>query len=436
MTTVPLGRGAWKRNYAGEPEVQLLNRWVESNPTNLKEGVALIARPGTNQLLGFNPGAYDGENPMRGQYVLNGLFNDALFVVCGENLYKVTEDPEDQNELTVTQIQGIIHGNGYPEVSWSKGPGYEQLWIADGVLLQYYGGTTSAKGTLTKTGTITSGGVTVQIGGIYYAWNDAVNSGSPAGTNSNPYRVTTVGDPMANLIAAIMFTGTPGTTYSSTIGGQNTDVTAEAANDLDPVGAITVIAREAGTIGNNISTTVPTGSSVSFGGAFLANGGIEALQGCAVPDGQTVISTTQVSGYVLVAVANSQKFYWVNPGEVTIDPLNFASKESSPDNIVAMRTVGDQVAIMGAKSTENWYATGNKDTPFAPIEGRVYARGVYPGSAVVVDEAAFVVGDDGRVYAIGYKAGEDAGFGIDRISNNGIEERIRRQIRREGGLKP
>lgn len=438
MTAVPLGKGAWRRTYAGSPQVQLLNRWIEEDPANPREGTSVLARPGTNQLNYLDPGDdFTGTQPMRGQYVLNGLFNDALFVVSGHNFYKITQDPTDANILTVTHITGTINGDGYPEVSWAKGPGYEQLWITDGLLLQYYAGTTSAKGTLAAGSTPASGVDSVQIGGTYYAWNDAINAGTPDGTASHPYRVLTSTDPMGNLVKAIMDSGVAGTDYSSTIGGQNVDVMA-IVNEDNPTTVIDITAREAGTPGNSISTTVPTGTAVSFSAAFLQNGGIEALQGCEVPDGQTVISTTQVSSYVMVAITDSQKFYWINPGEVTIDPLNFASKESSPDNITAMRAVGDQVLIMGEKSTENWYATGDLTAPFAPIEGRVYARGVVHGSCVVIDDAVLLIGDDGRAYSIGFQGGDttDAGWGVTRISNNGIEEQIRKQIRFEEGLTP
>lgn len=474
MTAVPLGKGAWKRTYAGSPQIQLLNRWIEEDPANPREGTSVLARPGTNQLIYLDPGVFAGVNPMRGQYVLSGLFDDALFVVSGQNLYRldhgaapideaftitteagdalITEGgltitteggiivqatTSDGLDFHVTHITGTINGTGYPEVAWSKGAGYEQLWISDGTLLQYYAGTTHAKGTLTAGSTPASGVDSVQIGGVYYAWNTAVNAGTPDGTASHPYRVNVGTDPMGNLVKAIMDSGIGGTDYSSTIGGQNTSVSAEVDAD-NPTTVIDLTAREAGDIGNEISTTVPTGTAVSFSGTHLANGGIEALQGCEVPDGDTPISVTQVSGYVLVAITDSQRFYWINPGEVTIDPLDFASKESSPDNITSMRAVGDQVLIMGEKSTENWYATGDATAPFAPIEGRVYARGVVAGSAVVIDDAVLLIGDDGRAYSIGFQGGDttDAGWGVTRISNNGIEEQIRKQVRFEEGLTP
>lgn len=169
---------------------------------------------------------------------------------------------------------------------------------------------------------------------------------------------------------------------------------------------------------------------VAFSASTLFGGGVDALQNVALPPTEHALTLASVSGYVLVGLVNSQKFYWINPGEIVIDPLNFAEKESNPDNIVAMSTVGDQVVIGGSGSAENWYATGDPTAPFAPIEGRVYARGVVKGTMVPVQEAVIAVGNDGIVYEFG------AASGVKRISDHGIEERIRRQLRREQGLQP
>lgn len=438
MTSVPLGKGAYERKYAGAPIIELLNRWLEANPANLREGTAVLARPGTTQIEPpFDQGTFTGFGAMRGNYALSGLFDDSLFVVCGSNLFRINQD------MTVTAIIGTVAGTGYPEVAWQAGGGYQRLWISDGVLLQYYAGTSSANGTLTLTGTIVNGTDKIEIGGTYFVWGTTF-SGSDAGTSSNPFVVNptsigTVLDPLNQLVLALTSTGTPGVDYSTTITGPNTQVTAANNSGVIPATSTLITALTAGTGGNSITLTVTGGTALTASGAgTLANGGVEALQGCTMPGGVTPLSLTQVSSYVLVSQSNSQIFFWVNPGEITIDPLNFASKESSPDPIITMRAVGDQVMIMGAKSTENWYATGNIAAPFAPIEGRVYARGVVSGTPVVVDDGIILVGDDGRVYSIGFQPGDstDTSWGVNRISNNGIEERIRYQIRREQGLTP
>jgi hypothetical protein len=435
MTEVPLGRGAYKRLYGGTPEVKLLNRWLEANPANLREGVSVLARPGTTVIMPLNAGDFGNFASMRGNAALSGLFDDSLFVVAGQKLHRINQD------MTDTVISGIIAGTGFPEFAWQKGAGYERLWIADGQTLQVYSGTTAATGTITLTGAVTDNVDTIQVGGVYYTWGTTF-SPSDAGTVSNPFVVnpTSTGsllDPIAQMVLAIMDSGESGVDYSSTIGGQNVAVGATADGAL-PSTILTLTARTVGTGGNSITLSIGSSSVLVASGTHLANGGIDALEGVEVPGGQVPLSLSQVSGYVLLSIANTQQFYWVNPGELTIDPLNFASKESSPDNITQLRAVGDQVLIVGEKSTENWYATGNIATPFAPIEGRVYARGAITGTPVVIDDGVLLVGDDGRVYSIGFQSGDatDAGWGVTRISNNGIEERIRRQLRREEGLSP
>lgn len=435
MTEVPLGRGAYKRLYGGSPEVKLLNRWLEANPANLREGVSILARPGTTNIMPLDAGDYGNFASIRGLAALSGLFDDSLFVVSGQKLHRINQD------MTNIEISGIIAGTGYPEFAWQKGAGYERLWVSDGQTLQVYSGTTAATGTVTKTGTITNGTDKVTIGGVWYTWGTTF-SGLDDGSSAHPFVVnpTSTGallDPIAQLALAIMDAGISGTDYSGTISGQNTLVGATADGAL-PSTILTITARDVGTGGNSITLSVNGSSVLTASGTHLANGGIEALEGVEIPGGLTPLSLSQVSGYVLVSIANTQQFYWVNPGELTIDALNFASKESSPDNIAQIRAVGDQVLIVGEKSTENWYATGNLASPFAPIEGRVYARGAIIGTPVVIDDGVLLVGDDGRVYSIGFQSGDatDAGWGVTRISNNGIEERIRRQLRREEGLTP
>lgn len=436
MTTIPLGQGAYERLTAGVPEIVLQNRYVESAPTNLREHSMLLSRPATTPQLTFPGGAAAAPDlgPMRGNYYFGGLFDDSLFAVCGETLYRINQDE------SVIAISGVVNGTGHPELGWMKGAGYEYLFIADGLLVQFYAGTTSAKGTLTLSGAVTPGTDVFEVGGVYYGFGTGF-SGSDNGTSSHPFLInptSTLGnlDPLNQLVLAITDGGTPGVDYSSTIAGPNTLATA-ASNGLFPAATNVVFtAVDPGVGGNSITTTVTGGGALSFSAATLLNGGIDALEGVTMPDGVAAQSLTQVSSYVLVSVANAQQFYWLNPGEVTIDPLDFASKESSPDSIVSMRTTGDQVLIMGEASTENWYATGDLTAPFAPIEGRVYQRGAIEGTPCIVSDSVMLVGDDGVAYEIGYDFGTTADWGVHRISNHGIEERIRRQIRREQGLTP
>ncbi len=418
MVTIPLGLSAYKRQFGGEPEIKLINRYAETDPSNLREYVTLLARPGTSALVTLGAGF------VRGSYSKPGLFNGDLFIVSGPNLYRYSAGG------VTTPITGTISGTANPYVTWMKGIGYEYLFIADGTTLQYY--STHAVGTLTLAG----GNITNQvitINGVYYSWSASVNAGTPAGTIGAPYLAllgsggASAADnneaSLANMVKLINNSGIAGVDYSSTVTAANASVTATSnATTL----VVTAIAD--GTAGNAITTTLSSGSFLTWSGATLAGGGSQVLQTVAMPNaGEVAKALATLSGFVLVSVGNTQKFYWLNPGEVVIDALNFAEKESNPDNIVDMHTVGDQVLITGDGSTESWYATGQLDFPFLPVEGRVYHRGTVAGTSVVVKDSVILVGNDGIVYELG-------GYGAQRISTHGIEERIRTQMRRIQGL--
>lgn len=409
MTTLQLGVGAYERLYAGEPLIRLENRFVEVNPTNLNEKTALLARPGTGNL------AYFAGGRNRRVFTMRGLFNSALFVVSGPNLWRYNVDGSRHF------ITGVVNGDGPPAITWRKGIGYEQLFIADGLLLQYYDGGTHASGVLTSTGAITN--QVVRIGDVYYSWSANVNTPGQNGSLANPWLALLDADPLASLVRLIMFAGVPGTDYSATLGGPSLTVTA-VIDDSDPTKMIvTAISEEVD--GNAIVTTVPSGANLAWGSGTLTGGGVHVLHGITMPDGKPAKSLATVASYVLVSVGRSQQFFWIKPGEVVIDALNFASKESNPDEIIDMMNVGDQAILIGSGSTETWYATGQLDAPVAPVKGRAYQRGMLEGTACVVKENVIFVGDDGIVYQVGSSGS------INRISNHGVEERIRVQRLRE-----
>lgn len=409
MATIPLGIGAYERLYAGEPVVRLENRFVEANPTNLKEKIALLARPGTENLVYLAGGKY------RRCFAKQGLFNSSLFAVAGKTLYRYATDG------TLTPIIGEIKGDGPPAITWRKGIGYEQLFIADGLLLQYYDGGTHGVATLTATGSITS--QVVQIGTTYYTWNANVDINAPDGSAAHPWVAKLDASPMVALAKLLMFAGTAGVDYSSTLGGPSTDVTA-VPDGTNPATVMHVTSIGDSAAVNSIVTGV-TGANLAWDTPTLTGGGVHALHGIGMPDGKPAKALATISSYVLISVGNSQQFFFLRPGSLTIDPLDFYLKESNPDSIVDMVNVGDQAILCGTSSTETWYATGALDSPLAAVKGRAYQRGVLEGTLCIVKESVILCGDDGIVYEIGQ------GSGINRVSNHGIEERIRVQRDRE-----
>jgi hypothetical protein len=139
------------------------------------------------------------------------------------------------------------------------------------------------------------------------------------------------------------------------------------------------------------------------------------------PDDVGVISLGYIASYVVVVPAQDEgvngQFYWIEPGETTIDPLNFATAERAPDPIFQVVVFVDQFWLPGSNTTEVWYFTGNFDSPVARLQGVTFDRGTWEGTAVQVKESMIVVDADGGVFQI-------AG-GLKRISRPDIEERIR-----------
>lgn len=149
--------------------------------------------------------------------------------------------------------------------------------------------------------------------------------------------------------------------------------------------------------------------------------GTAALTAIATPDDIPIISLDVFNGYVLCVQNNSDRFYWIQPSEVVIDPLDFATAERFPDKILQVRVVGDEFWLLGERSIEVWRATGDGDAPFQRIDGRAFNFGIFDGTAVrLKDTSVICVADDGTVFNI---AGTPT-----PISNPSVAERTRDAI--------
>jgi hypothetical protein len=143
------------------------------------------------------------------------------------------------------------------------------------------------------------------------------------------------------------------------------------------------------------------------------------LTAVTMPLGEDVSCVLYIGGYFLLFCADSQRFYWLAPGDTNPDPLNFASAETSPDNIVKGARLLDEVWIFGQQSTEVWQLTGDLNAPFQPVGGRLYEKGCANKDTVyVLDNTLFWVGNDLIVYR--------AGTTPERISTHSIEEHLQR----------
>lgn len=108
--------------------------------------------------------------------------------------------------------------------------------------------------------------------------------------------------------------------------------------------------------------------------------------------------------------------------------LDFASAESSPDNLsIAVPFLG-QLALFGHNTLEIWRNTGDSSFPFARISGAAPVGTIAPYSVVNLDTSIYWIGNTNEGSGIVYQA---QGFSPKRISTEAIEKILQAETQPE-----
>ena len=150
-------------------------------------------------------------------------------------------------------------------------------------------------------------------------------------------------------------------------------VSGETLYVVTPYNSLIAVGRISGTGPCTFSSTI-YGIGIVADGAFYIYDNV-TLTSVAIPDNLSAGDITSLDNYFIISIINSNKFYWVLPGETTIDPLSFASAERNPDDIVSVKSVGDELWLLGQSTAEVFIDTGDVNAPFTRISGRVYDTG-------------------------------------------------------------
>lgn len=422
MVKVNFRTSDFRRQVADANSLVLKNRYFEQNPFLTDDGASLIARPGLNKLTTV------GSGPITGLASEAGSFNGDMFIASGQELYRM------DNLLTQTFVySGFVDpekGVVKMAITAQIGTTPEYMFAADGRNLFVYIENGYAFNTLT--GSPANNDV-VGTDTIYYKWTTgSVNAGSPAGTVANPWLVNLGAssiDAFTNLANAINLNGIAGTDYS-TATTINSAVTATSFTST----TMSVRATAVGGVGNSVVTT-ETGASINWAnGGTLIGGGSPTFTQVLMPDSVGAIDVAVINSYVIVVPVQSNgyqgRFYWIEPGEIVVNPLNFATAERSPDAIFGVQVFGDQFWLPGESTTEVWYvAGGNPSDPSAPVmqrlQGVVFDRGSWENTAKAIHETLVIVDADGGVFLV-------KGGAPQRVSTPDIEEEIRVAMARQG----
>lgn len=137
----------------------------------------------------------------------------------------------------------------------------------------------------------------------------------------------------------------------------------------------------------------------------------------------SAMSVTFIDGYFAVNQISAGTFYISSLYDGTAwAALDFATAESSPDNLLRVLNAVGQLWLFGSKTTEIWTNTGASAFPFERISGAKMETGILaPFSAVAVDNSVVWVGQDNYGSGIVYRA---QGFTPQRISDDAVEYSI------------
>lgn len=157
--------------------------------------------------------------------------------------------------------------------------------------------------------------------------------------------------------------------------------------------------------------------------AFIYNANTGVFSQIIDPDFPGAVTVGYLDGYFVFNQPDSQRFWVTSLNDGTqIDPLDFASAEGNPDDVVALNVNHREVWLFGKSTIEVWYNAGTPDFPLARIAGAFMEIGcLAPYSVAKLDNSVFWLGADARGNGIVYR---NNGYNAMRISTHAVEWQI------------
>jgi Phage stabilisation protein len=133
----------------------------------------------------------------------------------------------------------------------------------------------------------------------------------------------------------------------------------------------------------------------------------------------SVSNLVYIDGYFVWSIADSDQFIisGINDG-LSYDPLDVATVEGDPDNIIGCVNDHRELQFYGGRTVEIWYNSGAADFPFARQGNAFIERGCADRDSIVkIDNSVHFVGEDKVIYRLN-------GYEPQRISTHAIEFQI------------
>lgn len=159
------------------------------------------------------------------------------------------------------------------------------------------------------------------------------------------------------------------------------------------------------------------------GPGYIYNVTTDVFSAITDPDYPGAVTVGYLDGYFVFNQPDSQ-LIWVTTlfDGLTIDPLDFASAEGSPDGVVGIIVDHRELWVFGTNSVEVWYNAGTADFPLQRIQGAFNEIGCAAAYSIAkMDNGLFWLGKDARGQGIVYRAN---GYTGQRISTHAVEWQI------------
>ena len=193
---------------------------------------------------------------------------------------------------------------------------------------------------------------------------------------------------------------------------------------VDSNDAVTLLGTVSGTSGPVSMADNGTQLFVACNGpSYIYNSQTNVFAQITDGDFAGAVTVSYLDGYFVFNEPNSQKI-WVTAllDGTSVDPLDFASAEGSPDGVVGIIADHRELWVFGTNSVEVWYNSGNADFPLSRIQGAFNELGcAAPYSIAKMDNGLFWLGKDARGQGIVYRAN---GYTGQRISTHAVEWQI------------
>lgn len=159
------------------------------------------------------------------------------------------------------------------------------------------------------------------------------------------------------------------------------------------------------------------------GSGYIYNKVTGVFQQITDPDYPGALTVGYLDGYFVFNEPNSQRI-WITQllDGTSVDALDFASAEGSPDNVVGLIVDHREVWVFGTSSVEVWYNSGEADFPLQRIQGAFNELGCAAAfSLAKMDNVIFWLGSDARGHGVVYRSNGYTGM---RVSTHAVEWQI------------